>query len=260
MQKIRLYIENVPLSFGAEFALTQAQSHYAQHVMRLKIDAHLHLFDGISGEWLAKITQISKKEVNVRVTEQTLPQTSSPDIWLAFAPIKAGRIDFLVEKATELGVSRLLPIKTERTILGRVNVERLQAHAIEAAEQSGRVDVPQVLQYQTLEQLLYDWSNENPDTNPNENLNDNLNEKPNIRPLIYGDESGQGRVASDLLHNMNPPLALLIGPEGGFSASEFALFKQFPFMHPLNMGKRIMRADTAALAGLTLLQNYCGDW
>ena len=240
MQKIRLYTQNTPLSNGAEFALSETQSHYAQHVMRLKLGAHLHLFDGVNGEWQAEIIAISKKAVNVRVIAQTLPQTNSPDIWLAFAPIKAGRIEFLVEKATELGVSRLLPVKTERTILGRINVERLQAHVIEAAEQSGRVDVPQVLPYQPLEQLLYDWNN--------------------ARNLIYGDESGKGQPASELLANKQPPLSLLIGPEGGFSPSEFALFKQFAFMHPLNMGKRIMRADTAALAGLTLLQNYCGDW
>jgi 16S rRNA (uracil1498-N3)-methyltransferase len=240
MQKIRLYIENNPLSYGAEFALNEPQSHYAQHVMRLKVGAHLHLFDGVNGEWQAEIIAISKKAVNVRVIAQTLPQTSTPDIWLAFAPIKAGRLEFLVEKATELGVSRLLPVKTERTILGRINVERLQAHVIEAAEQSGRVDVPQVMPYQPLEQLLYDWND--------------------ARPLIYGDESGKGQSASTLLAHLQPPLSLLIGPEGGFSPSEFALFKQFAFLQPLNMGKRIMRADTAALAGLTLLQNYCGDW
>jgi 16S rRNA (uracil1498-N3)-methyltransferase len=240
MQKIRLYNQNTPLSNGAEFALSEAQSHYAQHVMRLKVGAHLHLFDGVNGEWQAEIIAISKKAVNVRVIAQTYTQANSPDIWLAFAPIKAGRIEFLVEKATELGVSRLLPVKTERTILGRINVERLQAHAIEAAEQSGRVDVPQVLPYQPLEQLLYDWDN--------------------ARTLIYGDESGRGQPASTLLTPLQPPLSLLIGPEGGFSPTEFALFKQFSFMHALHMGKRIMRADTAALAGLTLLQNYCGDW
>ncbi len=240
MQKIRLYIENATLNHGAEFSLNESQSHYAQHVMRLKVGAHLHLFNGVHGEWLASITHISKKAVHVRVVEQTYVQSTTPDIWLAFAPIKAGRIEFLVEKATELGVSRLLPVKTERTILGRINVDRLQAHACEAAEQSGRVDVPQVMPCQPLAQMLADWELE--------------------RPLIYGDESGGGQQAGVLLNEMKPPLSLLIGPEGGFAPHEFATFQQTPFMLPLNMGKRIMRADTAALAGLTLLQNYCADW
>jgi 16S rRNA (uracil1498-N3)-methyltransferase len=239
MQKIRLYVER-ELNFGAEIILNEAHAHYLRHVMRLKVGEAVFLFNGRDGEWRCEIKIMDKKSVILQSIEQSLPQNQLADIWLLFAPIKAGRLEFLVEKATELGVTKLLPVKTNRTIIGRVNVERLQAHAIEAAEQSGRLQVPEVLPYQPLNQALHEWVRG--------------------RKLIYGDESGNSAVASKLLAALNPPLALLIGPEGGFAPDEFAAFKQFDFMMGLNMGQRIMRADTAAIAGLTLLQNYCGDW
>jgi 16S rRNA (uracil1498-N3)-methyltransferase len=235
----RLYISD-SLSSQTALTLQEKQAHYATHVMRRKEGDTLLLFNGRDGEWQATITDIRKKAVQMRVEKQTRIQVEAPDIWLIFAPIKAGHLEFLVEKATELGVSRLLPVRTDRTIVSRVNHARLQAHAIEAAEQSERLDVPILDDYQPLSALLSAWDAS--------------------RSLIYGDESGHGKEATQLLHGKSPPLALLIGAEGGFSPSEFNVLKECSFTHALSLGKRILRADTAALAGLTLIQSLCGDW
>ncbi len=249
MPNPRLYITDA-LHKGASLTVSEKQAHYLVQVMRLKTGDAVRLFNGHDGEWHAVIRDIRKKQVTLEVTEQTCPFTASPDIWLLFAPIKAGRIDYLVEKATELGVSRLLPVKTQRTIVSRVNHERLQAHAIEAAEQTQRLDVPVIEPYRPLPEVLAGWDDKKPLP---------LGEGKFI-PLIYGDESGNGAAAAQLLADKQPPLAMLIGPEGGFSPEEFALLKQYDFTQGLSLGPRILRADTAALASLTLLQLYCGDW
>ncbi len=235
----RLYTTET-LSAGQSCNTGDKQAHYLQHVLRLNVGDHVLLFNGRDGEWQATLTHCYKKHVTLQCQHQTQPQSSSPDIWLVFSPIKAGRIDFLVQKATELGVSCLAPVKTERTIVSRVNEDRLRANVMEAAEQTGRLDVPDILPYQPLASLLEQWNQE--------------------RPLIYGDESGNGLPAPILLDNKAPPLAVLVGCEGGFTDKEFTLFHQCNFMHPLSLGHRILRADTAALASLTLLQLYCGDW
>jgi 16S rRNA (uracil1498-N3)-methyltransferase len=236
---IRLYV-SLSLSAGKEITLEEAQAHYVQHVMRMTVGQDIALFNAEDGEWLARICGLHKKKVTLEVVSLYAAPHPSPDIWLVFAPIKAGRIDFLIEKATELGVSRLLPVKTRRCVISRVNEERLYAHAVEAAEQTGRHDVPEIAPFMPLESVLECWDAD--------------------RPLLYGDESGQGMAADALLSSLRLPLAVLIGPEGGFAPQEFAYFNTFPFMHPLVMGKRILRADTAALAALTLMQHYCGDW
>lgn len=198
------------------------------------------LFNGRDGEWQGRITGIAKKQLSVQLERQTRQQQSAPDIWLAFAPVKTGRIDVLVSKATELGVSRLLPVQTERTVVSRVNHHKCCMNAIEAAEQTQRLDVPDVASYQPLDRLLDGWDH--------------------TRPLIYGDETGQGAHAAQLLPGHRPPLCLLIGPEGGFSPREHAYLHAASYTHALSLGPRILRADTAAFAGLTLLQAYCGDW
>lgn len=239
MSTPRLYYPTT-LHTASEITLTGNQHHYISRVMRLTNGDRLLVFHEASGEWEAELLSVEKKASRARLVSQTRPPKPCPDIWLLFAPIKAGRIDWLVEKATELGVSRLLPVRTDRTIVSRVNTERLRAHAIEAAEQTQRLDIPGIADYQPLSQLLADW--------------------PDERPLLYGDESGNGQRADQLLPGRSPPLALLTGPEGGFSAEEFTMLRHHRQTHPLSLGPRVLRADTAALASISLMQLYCGDW
>jgi len=237
----RLYVE-APLHAGGEVALDKEQSHYLGNVMRLKDGASVLLFNGEDGEWLATLEMVSKKKVVAKPTEQTKPQAETPDIWLAFAPIKHGRIDFLAQKATELGVSGLLPVRTKRTIVSRVKEERLLANAIEAAEQSERLDVPKVAEYQTLDELISRWD---------EN-----------RPLFFGDETMQADSANSILKRFKrgSALGVLIGPEGGFAEEELAMLRALPYSHGITLGPRVLRADTAALAALTAIQLTIGDW
>lgn len=234
----RLYVTH-KLTASTQISVSDAQAHYLQHVLRMKTGDNVLLFNGTDGEWCGTIIMLAKKQVHIELSEQTLKQEHTPDIWLVFAPIKSGRIDFLVEKATELGASRLLPVQTQRTIVSRVNHHKCCANAVEAAEQSQRLDVPVVEPYQSLTQLLSAWDAG--------------------RPLIYGDESGNGTKPATLLEDKEPPLAVLIGPEGGFSEQEFAYLRSLPFAYGISLGKRILRADTAALCALTLLQEYCGN-
>ncbi len=236
----RLFITQ-NLSQDASITIDDKQAHYLLNVLRKKQGDAVLLFNGRDGEWRGVVHDVAKKHLVLSLQEQTRAQVAAPDIWLVFAPIKSGRIDFLAEKATELGVSRIMPVRTDRTIVSRVNHRKLSANALEAAEQTERLDVPEVdEEYPTLKQLLGAW-----------------NEK---RTLIYCDESGAGAAAGALFADKAPPLAVLIGPEGGFTEAEFALLRAQPFAHALSLGPRILRADTAALASLTLLQLYCGDW
>jgi 16S rRNA (uracil1498-N3)-methyltransferase len=222
--------------------LPKEQSHYLLQVMRAKDGAELALFNAEDGEWLGQLVRLGKKDAAVMLEKQLRAPEASPDIWLVFAPIKSGRIDFLVEKATELGARALWPVRTERTIVSRVNEERLRKGAVEAAEQTERLDVPDVHPYQPLGQLLKDW--------------------PQDRPLFYGEELGSGGAAQEVLAAFpaGTPCGLLVGPEGGFSAREQEQLRSLPFCNPLSLGPRILRADTAALAGLTCLQLWLGDW
>ena len=231
----RLYISE-SLSLHTSVTIEGPQAHYLIHVMRIKPEDEVRLFNGAEGEWLARVESVAKKTLTLRLERQTRPQKAAPDMWLVFAPIKSTHGDFLVQKATELGVSRLLPVRTERTVVSRISPEKMRSHAIEAAEQSERLDVPTIEEWQPLPHMLHAWDAS--------------------RPLLYGDESGGGAHASTLLAGKAPPLALLVGPEGGFSAKEFALLRDCSFASPLSLGERILRADTAALAGLTLIQHY----
>ena len=226
---------------GAAMMLEEAQAHYVSGVLRLKVGDVIGLFNGRDGEWAAEITTVKKKQVELSLVQQVRQQFTSPDIWLLFAPIKHGRIDWLVEKATELGVSKLIPILTEYTMVSRVNTDRLRAHAVEAAEQSGRLDVPLVETPETLPTLLRAW--------------------PASRTIIYGDENGSGESANTLLSGMKRgEYAVMIGPEAGFSEKERALMARYPHIMPISLGPRVMRADTAALALVTLTQSWLGDW
>ncbi len=238
---IRLFVE-FPLSQGATLSLEGDQAHYLIKVMRVKPDQPLQLFNGRDGEWLASVSSMAKKQVTLQLKKQLRGYLPPPDVWLCFAPIKFGRIDYLAQKATELGVAVLQPVITERTQVARVNLERLCANAIEAAEQCERVEVPEVKESLPLEQILADW--------------------PQERILFYGDETGSGQPAGDVMNQINPPKqwAVLIGPEGGFSQKEIAMLQQQTFTTAVGLGPRVMRADTAAMALLTLTQSAFGDW
>ncbi|MFM7335929.1 MAG: 16S rRNA (uracil(1498)-N(3))-methyltransferase [Tabrizicola sp.] len=235
--KIRLYVDQ-PLAPGQAVALSQDQAHYLTGVMRLGEGAAILLFNGRDGEWRATLAQASKRNAIAVCDVQTKPLHLPPDLWLLFAPIKKARTDFIVEKAVELGAARILPVQTRHTNSERIRQDRLQAHAIEAAEQCGGTFVPEVTDLQHLDKLLTKW--------------------PEDRRLYWCDETAIGQPAT--IAPSTGPAAILIGPEGGFSADEAAKLRQRPNVTRISLGPRILRADTAAVAALTLWQAACGDW
>lgn len=240
MPVIRLYTDS-PLSSGALIPCDEKQAHYLLQVMRLADGAALHLFNGRDGEWNSQLEIHGKKKAALAVRQQLRQHTASPDLWLACTPLKNSRTDKVLEKATELGVSRILPVTTRFTVVDKVNPERLHAIAVEAAEQSERLDVPVIASITSLEKLLGNW--------------------PKDRLLIYGDETGSGEPAFALLGALeNAPLAVLVGPEGGFARAELELLRSLPFTRPISLGPRILRADTAAITLVALLQAVHGDW
>ncbi|MBW6505303.1 MAG: 16S rRNA (uracil(1498)-N(3))-methyltransferase [Rhodobacteraceae bacterium] len=236
--KIRLYLEQ-PLAAGQPLPLNEGQAHYLFAVMRLAAGAQVLVFNGRQGEWLAEVVQVAKRAGTLRALAQTAPQRDPPDLWLMFAPIKKARTDFIVEKAAELGAARIMPVQTDFTNAERIRQDRLQAHAVEAAEQCGGTFVPVVAELAPLARALDGW-------NP-------------ARRILWADESRLGPAAT--LAGLAPgPWAVLIGPEGGFSAPERARLGALPFVTPVSLGPRILRADTAACATLTLWQASLGDW
>lgn len=235
--KIRLYVDQ-PLGAGQAVALSQDQAHYLIGVMRLSEGAAILAFNGKDGEWRATLAQAGKRNAIAVCDVQTKPLHPPPDLWLLFAPIKKARTDFIVEKAVELGAARILPVQTRHTNSERIRQDRLQAHAIEAAEQCGATYVPEVTDLQHLDRLLAKW--------------------PDDRRLYWCDETALGQPAT--ITPATGPAAILIGPEGGFSAEESARLRARPNVTPLSLGPRILRADTAAVAALTLWQAACGDW
>lgn len=237
--KIRLYVD-APLGEGAELTLT-AQAHYLTGVMRRASGDEVALFNGRDGEWRAEITHAAKKRVTVEVRARSAPQLDPPDLWLCFAPIKKQRTDFIVEKATELGAARILPVMTRFTNSERVRTDRLAAHAVEAAEQCGGTYVPEVAEPVKLDALLADW--------------------PADRALMFCDEQRSARpVAEALSGRPRGPWGIVIGPEGGFSGEEAARLRAMPQTVPVTLGPRILRADTAAAAAITAWQIALGDW
>ena len=236
--KIRLYVEH-PLGEGQTVPLTPAQAHYLFAVMRQEAGAQVLLFNGRDGEWRAEVAGAAKKSGTLACLAQTRPQQMPPDLWLLFAPIKKARTDFIVEKAAELGAARICPVQTDFTNSERIRRDRLQAHAIEAAEQCGGTYVPPVDDLQKLGSLLDGWNS--------------------ARQILFCDETLADRPAG-ALPGTPGPWAILIGPEGGFSAPERARLAALPFAHATRLGPRILRADTAAVAALTLWQARLGDW
>ena len=238
--KIRLYVDH-PLGQGQCVALDRDQAHYLFGVMRQGEGAAVLLFNGRDGEWLAHVTKAGKRAGTLTCVERTRPLQMPPDLWLLFAPIKKARTDFIVEKAAEMGAARICPVQTEFTNAERIRQDRLQAHAVEAAEQCGGTFVPEVCDLQRLDRLLDGW-----DAN---------------RRLMFCDEalSGEQSGLPDMAGDVGP-WAILIGPEGGFSDAERARLRDLPFAHAVSLGPRILRADTAAVAALTLWQLALGDW
>jgi 16S rRNA (uracil1498-N3)-methyltransferase len=226
-----------PLSEGASVELDAGQVNYLGNVMRLGVGSELLTFDGQSGEWLARISEAAKKRMTLAVERRTREPEAIPDVWLAFAPVKRTRTDWLIEKATELGAARLLPVMTQRTVAERVKLERLEAIAIEAAEQCGRTRVPEIAEPVGLKQLLAT--------------------RDDARRLYFADEGGGEPAATSFA----PGSALiLIGPEGGFTEEERVLIRSAPNAIPVSLGPRILRAETAALAALAAYMVVSGDW
>ncbi|MDG4649843.1 16S rRNA (uracil(1498)-N(3))-methyltransferase [Roseibacterium sp. SDUM158017] len=237
--KIRLHVEH-PLSEGQTVDLTREQANYLFAVMRLSPGDAIALFNGRDGEWRADITQGSKRGGTLTIVERTAPQMDPPDLWLLFAPIKKARTDFIVEKAAELGAARILPVQTDYTNSERVRRDRLQAHAIEAAEQCGGTYVPPVEELQPLSALLDAW--------------------PEGRRLVFADETLAGSRQALAAASDASGWAILIGPEGGFSEAERERLRALPFVTSVSLGPRVLRADTAAVAAMALWQAERGDW
>jgi 16S rRNA (uracil1498-N3)-methyltransferase len=236
----RLFVKS-KLEPGAEIALAKDQAHYLGTVLRLKPGERILLFNGNDGEWCAGLTAIGRKGAEARLEHQTRPQENGPDLHYLFAPLKRARLDYMAQKATELGASALRPVITRHTMAERVKTERLRANAIEAAEQCGILRVPEVMEPEKLSKLLAAWDA--------------------TRLLIFADESAPQASPIEALKTRRPgPLAVLIGPEGGFEREERAALLAKSFVLPISLGPRVMRADTAAVAALALVNAALGDW
>jgi 16S rRNA (uracil1498-N3)-methyltransferase len=237
----RLYVAD-GLASGAEIELDRAQAHYLRSVLRLGTGAAVALFNATNGEWLCRVSEIGKgTSLAVKRQLREPEPEAEPDLWLIFAPIKRTRLDWLVEKATELGVAALFPVWTARTQVERVNLDRLRAHAVEAAEQSERLSVPEVRAPEPLDRFLAAW--------------------PGERRLIVCDESGAGEPIGDAAARLPPgPVALLVGPEGGFDETELDAIGKLSFVTRVGLGPRVLRAETATLAAVAIFQAIAGDW
>lgn len=241
---IRLYVES-PLADGGEVETSPEQAHYLAHVMRARLGDAILLFNGADGEWRGRVVEIGRRSVRLAVQTREQPQTLGPDLDLIVAVVKRPRLETIAEKAAELGARRLLPVTTERTNAGHANITRLTAIAVEAAEQTGRLNVPEILREARLADVLARWSPEGSQR----------------RRLMFCDEAGEAAPALEALAGAAAgPWAILIGPEGGFSPKERAAARATPGAVPVNLGPRILRADTAAIAALTLWQATLGDF
>jgi 16S rRNA (uracil1498-N3)-methyltransferase len=234
----RLFVET-PLSLGTPVRVEGGQAHYLLSVLRMKAGDPVKLFDDATGEWLGVAAAIGKRDLILDVTGQLREREPVPDLWLCAAPIKKGRIDWVAEKACELGVARLVPVLTRRTVIDRLNGERLRSHMIEAAEQCDRTALPDLAEPVKLEALLRDW--------------------PADRALFFADETG-GEPAAAAMAARKGPAAILIGPEGGFDDAEREAIRALPQAVGIGLGPRILRAETAAAAAVAIWMTAAGDW
>lgn len=240
--KVRLYVDSA-LSHGTSIEVSPDHAHYLLRVMRAKEGDYVGVFNGIDGEWRTRISRFGKRDCELICEKRIIKQEEVPDVWLAFAPIKKIPTDYVTQKATELGVCVLQPVITHRTIARRVNIDRMRANATEAAEQSGRLTVPEIRAPIDLPVMLSSW--------------------PRDRRLILCDEGGKAPPLAEALSSKKNYLekwAILTGPEGGFDGEEREEICSHPFALAVSLGPRIMRADTAALAALSIWQALCGDW
>jgi 16S rRNA (uracil1498-N3)-methyltransferase len=237
----RLYV-NAPLGTGASVALDRPQAHYLTHVLRLKAGEPVLVFNGRDGEWQAHLAEGGKRAVTLAVASQTRPQTTAPDLHYLFAPLKSARLDYMVQKAVEMGVARLQPVLTRHGQVARVNLERMRANAIEAAEQCGILSLPEIGAPAPLASLIAQLDP--------------------ARWLLFCDEDAAAANPVAALQAMpaQTPLAVLVGPEGGFAADERIALLKLPKVARLSLGPRILRADTAAVAALAIVQSVLGDW
>ncbi len=240
----RLYV-TVDLKPGARFAAEERTAHYLKNVMRRSVGDPVILFNGRDGEFNATLADVAKKSVEIDVGDLRRPQIGVPDVWLCFAPLKKDAVDFLIEKATELGVAAFQPVFTKHTASTRLNLERLEANAIEAAEQTERLTLPAIREPLPLSELIGCWDP--------------------ARRLILCAEAGPALAIGEALSGLKSDVnktnawAILCGPEGGFARSELDLLSKLPFVTPVGLGPRILRADTAALAALAVFQSILGD-
>lgn len=236
----RLFVD-APLAAGASVAFDEAQANYLRNVLRMGEGDGLLLFNGRDGEWAARLSEVAKKRASAEPVELVRPQTQAGRLRWLFAPLKHARLDYMVQKAVEMGVSRVSPVITRRTQVSRVNLERMRANAIEAAEQCGVLWVPEIDEPQSLDAVLAAW--------------------PEGEPLVFCDEDAAGEEPLGALAGLaGRPLALLIGPEGGFDPSERKALTALAATVRIGLGPRILRADTAAVAALAVLQATAGDW
>jgi 16S rRNA (uracil1498-N3)-methyltransferase len=236
----RLYVPH-DLAPSLEIEADPQQSHYLAAVLRLREAAQLLLFNGRDGEWLAQIAAVTKKRITLAPVMQTRTQPAPPDLVYCFAPLKQGRLDYLVQKAVEMGAGVLQPVITQHTQMSTVGIDRLKANVIEAAEQCGILAIPHVAQVVKLDRVLWEW-------------------EPG-RQLIFCDESAETNNPLPVLNGISTrKLGLLIGPEGGFSEEERRQLRALPFVTAIPLGPRILRADTAAVAALAVIQATIGDW
>ena len=239
----RLFVD-ADLAQGGEVALNKDQSLYLAAVLRKSVGDEVVLFNGRDGAWLCRLTSDSKKSVTLTVVEEVAAQTEKSDLWYGFAPLKNERLDYVIQKAVEMGAGTIQPVMTQYTQVHRLKTERLHANAIEAAEQCEVLSVPTIADEITLERLLSDWPTEHAD-----------------RKLIFADEGEASSSPVEALAALKgQKIGLLIGPEGGFSDAEREKLHSLPFVVPISLGPRILRADTAAVAAMAVIQAIIGDW
>ena len=236
----RLFVPH-PMEPGGAVDPDPQQAHYLLNVLRLKPGSQLLVFNGMDGEWLAETAEVSRKEIRLSLMMQVRPQPAPSDLLYCFAPLKQGRLDYMVQKAVEMGAGRLQPVITQHTQMSTIGVERIRANAIEAAEQCGILAIPEIAEPVKLDRLIWEWEHG--------------------RRLIFCDEGADSNNPAPALAAIEERrLGLLIGPEGGFSDEERRMLRALAYVTPIPLGPRILRADTAAVAALAVIQATIGDW